>query len=66
MAKKKDQHRSGFMVRLPEEFRTVLESLQQKNERPMTIELQRALILYARQEGVEAPASAIVGRQAGS
>lgn len=57
VAKKKrpDQHKSGFLIRLPEEFRPVLESLQAKNDRPMTIELQRAVIAYAKAEGVKCP-----------
>lgn len=61
LVKKKpaDQHKSGFMIRMPEEFRPVLEALQDKNDRPMTIELQRAVIAYAKAEGVACPPSPI-------
>lgn len=58
--KKPDQHKSGFLVRLPEDFRPVLEGLQAKNDRPMTIEVQRAIIAYAKLQGVPAPDAPIM------
>lgn len=61
--KSTDQHKSGFMIRLPEEFRPVLMALQDKNQRPMTVELQRALIDYAKREGVPAPTAPVVNHR---
>jgi hypothetical protein len=43
MTKKKGQHASGFMVRLPENFRTQLRRLQKQMRRPLTTEIQIAL-----------------------
>jgi hypothetical protein len=50
MAKKKepemDRHRSGFMLRLPEIYRTQLRKLRAKTRRPMTTDIQIALEEY--------------------
>jgi hypothetical protein len=50
MAKKKtvparqpDQHKSGFMVRLPEEGRAMLDRLKAAGQRPFTTEVMIAL-----------------------
>jgi hypothetical protein len=49
MAKKKkqdqdkDRHGSGFMIRLPEIYRTQLRKLREQMRRPMTSEIQIAL-----------------------
>lgn len=55
-----DRHKSGFMVRLPEAYRTLLQALQDKNQRSMTVEVQRALLLYAEREKVPAPAGVVI------
>lgn len=41
---KKDQHKSGFMVRLPEDYRAAINKLVAKTHRKMTVEVQLALI----------------------
>jgi hypothetical protein len=51
----KDQHKSGFMVRLPEWHRAVLEGLKAKNRRPITAEVQIALERHYKAEGVKFP-----------
>jgi hypothetical protein len=56
-SKPKDQHKSGFMVRLPESFRPPLEVLKAKNRRPTTTEIQIALERHFRAEGVLIPDS---------
>lgn len=53
--KPKDSHLSGFMVRIPEQFRPVLKALQIKHSRPMTLEVQLAIIQYAKASGVPCP-----------
>jgi hypothetical protein len=63
MAKKKrpqakqagDRHSSGFMVRLPEWHRAVLEILKRKNRRAYTEEVQMALEKHYKTEGVDVP-----------
>ena len=52
----KDQHKSGFLVRLPEEFRAPLEALKDKLGQPYTVAVQRALRAYLKANGVEPPA----------
>ena len=47
-----DRHRSGFMLRLPENHRQALEELRKKNRRPFTEEVQIALEKHYRDEGV--------------
>lgn len=54
MAKKqKDQHKSGLMVRLPEEYRPKLLELKAKNRRPTTTEVQIALDKHLQSEGIK-------------
>ena len=56
MAKKKpkpDQHLSRFFVRLPEEYRELLQSMAAKTSRPMTLEVQIALERRAKALGVK-------------
>jgi hypothetical protein len=42
----KDQHVSGFMLRLPEIYRTQLRKLRLQSRRPMTTDVQIALEKY--------------------
>lgn len=51
--KKLDAHASGYTVRLPEGFRPLLEQLSQKNTRPVTVEVQLAIIERAKAEGID-------------
>jgi hypothetical protein len=53
--KPKDQHKSGFMVRLPERYRPTFAALYKKHRRPMTVEVQIALEKHAKDEGVTLP-----------
>lgn len=52
---KKDGHKSGFMVRLPEQYRPPLEQLRKKSKRPMTSEVQVALDKHFKDEGLTPP-----------
>jgi hypothetical protein len=52
-AKAKDQHKSGFMVRLPEEYRAKLLALAQRTKRKMTTEVQISLDKHFADEGVK-------------
>jgi len=52
-SKPKDQHKSGFMVRLPEEYRPKLKRLADRNKRKMTTELQIALDKHFKDEKIE-------------
>lgn len=51
----KDRHKSGFMLRLPEPFRTLLDSITAETHRSLTVEVQLALIEYAKKHGKPAP-----------
>jgi hypothetical protein len=53
----KDQHKSGFMVRLPEGHRKSLEALKKKHRRATTVEVQIALEKHYKDEGVTPPGS---------
>lgn len=53
--KSQDRHQSGFMVRLPEVHRTMLEQLRQKHRRPYTEEVQMALEEYYQRQGMTFP-----------
>ena len=53
--KPKDRHRSGFMVRLPEEHRTALDETTKRTRRAITTEVQIALEKHYRDEGVKFP-----------
>lgn len=58
MAKRKpkpDQHTSGFLVRLPERYRPALHALKRKTERPIAVEVRRAVDAYLAANGVEVP-----------
>jgi predicted DNA-binding protein len=61
MPKKKpaDQHKSGFLVRLPEAYRAKLQELKQKTDRPMAASVRRALDAYLKANGIEPPAASI-------
>lgn len=50
-----DMHQSGFLVRLPEVHREMLEQLKKKHRRPMTEEVQIALEKHYRDEGLKFP-----------
>jgi hypothetical protein len=50
-----DRHRSGFMLRLPENHRLALEELRKKNRRTFTEEVQIALEKHYKDEGVRLP-----------
>lgn len=52
----KDQHRSGFLVRLPEEFRAPMEAAKAKLGQAYTVAVQRALRAYLKANGIEPPA----------
>lgn len=51
----KDRHKSGFMVRLPESFRELLDELVKESHRTMTVEVQLALSDYAKAKGKKPP-----------
>lgn len=60
VAKKKkrtDEHKSGFLVRLPEVYRGLLLELKQQTDRPITAMVRRALDAYLKENGVEPPDS---------
>ena len=46
-----DQHKSGFMVRLPEKFRRMLRNAQDAFRRPLTVEVQIALEKHLKDVG---------------
>ncbi len=50
-----DLHKSGFMVRLPEEFRACLKELKAKNRRDFTVEVQIALEAHFKANGIKFP-----------
>ena len=50
-----DQHKSGFMVRLPEAYRTLLEKLKLKNRRTVTMEVRIAIDKHLEGEGLKPP-----------
>lgn len=53
--KKPDLHRSGFMVRIPEEYREALAELKAKTDRPYAAAVRRALDAYLRVNGIVPP-----------
>ncbi len=59
MAKKKapDQHKSAFLIRIPEAYRGKLEELKRKTDRPYTAAVRRALDLYLEQNGITPPSA---------
>lgn len=48
-----DRHASSWMIRLPESLKPVVLQLVKKNDRPMTVEIQRAILAYAKAEGLK-------------
>jgi hypothetical protein len=52
---KPDQHKSGFMVRLPEHYRGALTELKKRTRRPITQEVQLALEAHLTAAGVVIP-----------
>jgi hypothetical protein len=54
-SKPKDQHKSGFLVRLPVAYRGKLEELRKTTRRPFTTEIQVALDAHMKANGVEPP-----------
>lgn len=48
-----DQHQSGFMIRLPEEYREILRRIKAKTGLPMTVATQMALEKEAQAIGVD-------------
>jgi hypothetical protein len=53
--KAKDQHKSGFLLRLPESYRKPLQELKRKTRRAMTVEVQMALDRHLRENGIAPP-----------
>jgi hypothetical protein len=54
--KKKDNHKSGFLVRLPEAYRGLLQLLKQKTDRPITASVRRGVDKELKENGIEPPA----------
>jgi hypothetical protein len=54
---KKDQHRSPHMVRLSAEVYQAMKALAEENDRPMTREVQQALIAHLKAAGKWPPAT---------
>lgn len=52
---KKDRHKSGFMIRLPESFREPVAELKRKTRRPITVEVQLAMEAHLKANGVKPP-----------
>ncbi len=50
-----DQHASGFLIRLPEIYRTQLRLLREKERRPFTEEVQIALEEHLAKKGLWPP-----------
>jgi predicted DNA-binding protein len=53
--RRKDAHRSGFMVRLPESYRERMEELRRKTDRPYSAQVRRAMDAYLKLNGIEPP-----------
>lgn len=54
--KPKDQHKSGFMVRLPEEYRELLQKLKLKTDRSITTCVRRGVDKELKENGIDPPA----------
>lgn len=50
-----DRHKSGFLVRLPEEYRAKLAELRRKTGQPYTYANRKAMDAYLAANGVEPP-----------
>jgi hypothetical protein len=58
VAKKKlkvDQHKSGFLVRLPEPYREKLQELKRKTDRPITASVRRGVDAELKANGIAPP-----------
>jgi hypothetical protein len=55
-APKPDSHKSGFMIRLPEEYRPLLKRIKSDHGQPHTVAVVRALNSYLRTLGIDPPA----------
>jgi hypothetical protein len=53
----KDQHRSGFLVRLPESYREPLQKLKALTDRPITASVRRGVDAELRANGIDPPAA---------
>lgn len=51
----KDQHKSGFLVRLPEAYRAKLQEHKDKTDRPFSVAVRRAVDAYLKGNGIEPP-----------
>lgn len=62
MAKKKaklpDQHKSGFLVRLPEAYRAKLQEHKDKTDRPFSVAVRKAVDAFLKENGIEPPPQA--------
>lgn len=56
-SQKKDRHKSGRMVRLPDDVAGLMEELARENDRPLTRELRQACIAWLTAKGKWPPAS---------
>jgi hypothetical protein len=52
---KKDRHQSGFVLRLPVAYRHKLKELKAKTRRAYTVEVQMALDLHLKKNGIDPP-----------
>ena len=50
-----DQHKSGFMIRLPEEYREIIAELRAKSRRTITMEIRVAIDEYIKANGITPP-----------
>jgi len=50
--KASDQHKSSFLIRLPEQLRERLRRLKEQTERPMTVDVRRAVEEYLKKHGL--------------
>lgn len=50
-----DQHKSGFMVRLPEEYREALQKLKAKTDRAITTCVRRGVDKELKENGIDPP-----------
>ena len=53
----KDQHKSGFMVRLPEVYRPLMKRVKLEHGQPHTVAVVRALNAYLKTLGIQPPAT---------
>lgn len=53
--KRPDEHKSGFLIRLPEWCRPAMAALKVKNRRPTTVEVLIAIEKHCAAEGVPVP-----------